>query len=489
MHELPDGGIAVRLSENERSLIVKRVLISDITMKQKSSAILTFKEKIELVKMLDRLGTDIIEVDAIRKVKADSLCIKSLGDAVKNSIIAVPAASDKESIDITWEALSRAAHPRIQIEEPVSLVQMEYILHAKPAAVKERIKEAVSYAASYTGDVEFLALDATRSERAFLYEVLGEAIAAGASTVTVCDTAGLMLPEEFRKFIKEVRENVPGLEKVSLGVVTSDTIAMADACSVEAVIAGADELKTAIHPDGTASLDHIAGLLALKGEECGASTGIRNVEMKRIRDRVFKMFHSSRSKNSPFDDGVREADQNTFTINDSIEEIVKETQALGYDLSEEDQLSVYEAFRRIAGKKEYVTSREIDAIVASSAMQVPEAYKLEDYIINGGHTIGATSRIRLIRNGKIMESVAIGDGPVDASILAIEQIIGRHYELDDFQIQAVTQEREAMGETVVRLRSEGKVYSGRGLSTDIIGSSIRAYVNALNKIVYEEENA
>ena len=136
-----------------------------------------------------------------------------------------------------------------------------------------------------------------------------------------------------------------------------------------------------------------------------------------------------------------------------------------------------------------MTSREIDAIVASSALQVPATYKLDDYIINGGHSIGATSRIRLVRDGEKLESVAIGDGPVDASILAIEQIIGKHYELDDFQVQSVTQGREAMGETVVRLRSEGKVYSGRGLSTDIIGSSIRAYINALNKIVYEEENA
>ena len=468
---------------------MRKVRISDITMKQKSSGVLTFKEKIELVKMLDRLGVDVIEMDAIEKEKADSLCIKSVGDAVKNSVIAVPAASDKKSIDMTWEALKRAAHPRIQIAEPVSLVQMEYLLHAKSAAVLERVKEAVGYAKSLTDDVEFIAVDATRAEKSFLYKILEAAAGAGATTVTVCDTAGSMLPEEYRNFIKDVMENVPSIGTVSLGVLTNDTISMADACSIEAVIAGADEIKASLHADGTASLDHIAGVLSVKDKACGAFSGIRTVEMGRIRDRVYKLFHTARSKNSPFEDGVREGEQNTFTINDDISEIVKETQKLGYELSEEDQLAVYDAFKRIAGKKEYVTSREIDAIVASSALQVPAAYVLDDYIINGGHTIGATSRIRLIRDGKRMESVAIGDGPVDASILAIEQIIGRHYELDDFQIQAVTQEREAMGETVVRLRADGKVYSGRGLSTDIIGSSIRAYINALNKIVYEEENA
>ena len=468
---------------------MKKVLISDITMKQKSSSALTFIGKLELVKMLDRLGADVIEMNAIEKVKADSLCIKSVGDAVKHSVIAVPAASDRESIDLTWEALQRAVHPRIQIAEPVSLVQMEYLLHAKPDAVKKRVIEAVSYAKTYTEDVEYIAVDATRSEMDFLCSILEEAIRAGATTVTVCDTAGTMLPEEFREFIRRIRENVPSIENASLGVMADNAIAMADACSIEAVIAGADEIKAAIYQDGNASLKNIAGVLRTKPDECGAATGIRTVELGRISERVNGLFQNSGNRNSPFEDGVRETEQNTFTINDDVSEIIRETEVLGYDLSKEDQVSVYEEFKRIAGKKEYVTSREIDAIVASSALQVPAAYTIDDYIINGGHSIGATSRIRLIRDGKKLESVAIGDGPVDASILAIEQIIGKHYELDDFQIQAVTQGREAMGETVVRLRSEGKVYSGRGLSTDIIGSSIRAYVNALNKIVYEEENA
>ncbi|MBO4861799.1 MAG: 2-isopropylmalate synthase, partial [Firmicutes bacterium] len=159
----------------------------------------------------------------------------------------------------------------------------------------------------------------------------------------------------------------------------------------------------------------------------------------------------------------------------------------GYDLSEEDKIKVYERFKTIAAKKEKVSARELDAIVASSAMQVPPTYKIEDYIINSGNTISATAHIRLRKNGDLKESVAIGDGPVDASFLAIEQIAGRHYELDDFQIQAVTEGREAMGEAIVKLRAGGKLYSGRGISTDIIGSSIRAYINALNKIAYEEE--
>ena len=138
-------------------------------------------------------------------------------------------------------------------------------------------------------------------------------------------------------------------------------------------------------------------------------------------------------------------------------------------------------------KKDKVGIRELDAIVASAAMQVPSAYKLETYMINSGNTIASSAHMRLKKGDEILEGVCLGDGPIDAAFMAVESITGRHYELDDFQIQAVTEGREAMGQTIVRLRWEGKLYSGRGISTDIVCASIHAYLSALNKIVYEEE--
>ena len=155
--------------------------------------------------------------------------------------------------------------------------------------------------------------------------------------------------------------------------------------------------------------------------------------------------------------------------------------------SPEEQEKVYEAFRDIAGKKEQVSIKELDAIVASAAMQVPPTYRLDTYMITAGNTISATAHIKLTKDGESVEGVYIGDGSIDAAFQAIEKITGCHYELDDFQLQAVTEGREAMGQTVVKLRSGGKVYSGRGISTDIVGASIHAYISALNKIVYEEE--
>ena len=152
-------------------------------------------------------------------------------------------------------------------------------------------------------------------------------------------------------------------------------------------------------------------------------------------------------------------------------------------------MKVYEAFCRIAEKKEQVSSKELDAIIASAALQVPPTYKLDTFVITSGNTISSTAHIKLTKNGEPMEGVSIGDGPIDAAFVAIEQITGCHYELDDFQLQSVTEGREAMGQTIVKLRSGGKVYSGKGISTDIVAAGIHAYLSALNKIVYEEDEA
>ena len=139
-------------------------------------------------------------------------------------------------------------------------------------------------------------------------------------------------------------------------------------------------------------------------------------------------------------------------------------------------------------RKKSVGTKELEAIIATTALQVPPTYELESYVINSGNIISATANIHCRKNGADLFGLAVGDGPIDAAFLAIEQITGHHYELDDFQIQAVTEGREAMGSTLVKLRSNGKLYAGNGISTDIIGSSIMAYFNALNKISYEENH-
>ena len=466
---------------------MNKIRISDVTMKQQGIS-LSFKEKIELSKLLDKLGVDVIELEPIVQTKIDSLRVKSVAAAVRDSVVAVPVALNAESVQITWNALKEAKKARLQVCASTSPVQMEYLFHKKPDAMLTAIRDTIQNCCALCADVEFVADDATRSDPAFLYDAVRTAIAAGAATVTVCDTAGAMLPNEFTAFIRELYAAVPELKDVVLGVSCSDQLSMADSCAFAAIRYGAGEIKAAAYRKDNVSLPNVAKVLGAKGEYYNAACSVRTTQMKRITERIAWMCQTGRSELSPFDNGVQEDDGSIYlTAHDDLTAVLKVAARLGYDLSDEDGANVYAAFRAIAAKKERVSAKELDAIVASAAMQVPPAYTLDSFVVTAGNTISATASIRLIREGKVLSGVSLGDGPIDAAFLAIEQITGRHYELDDFQIQSVTEGREAMGQTVVKLRSSGKVHSGQGISTDIVGSSILAYINALNKIVYEEE--
>lgn len=466
---------------------MRQIVISDATMKQSCEDIrLTFKEKIELAKLLDKLGVDLIELDAIKNPRIDALLIKSIVSAVSNSRIAVPVELlNNENLERTMAALKNAKNPRLQVCASTSAVQIEYLFHKKPDAMLDAISRTVSACRAVCEDVEFVACDATRSECAFLAKAIETAIAAGASTVTLCDTAGEMLPSEFAEFILRQYNAVPALHDVTLGVCCANNIAMADACVTMAVAEGAGQIRAAAHTNSEASLANTIRILSAKADSLDAAIGIQATQLSRIIAQINRLCNSGKNLNTAVG---TDADDGIFLTAHDTEEAVREATArLGYDLSDEDVQKVFAAFKQIADKKEQVSLKELDAIVASSAMQVPATYKLDTYVITSGNTISATAHIKLIKNEKPVEGVYIGDGSIDAAFQAIEKITGCHYELDDFQLQAVTEGREAMGQTVVKLRSGGKVYSGRGISTDIVGAGIQAYLSALNKIVYEEE--
>ena len=464
------------------------IRISDVTMKQAAKELsLSFKEKIELSKLLDKLDVSVIELEGIHNSKIDFLRIKSIASAVQSGIVAVPVQLDGSNAEQTWNALRLAKKPRLQVCAPVSSVQMEYLYHKKTDAMLQLVSQRVAQCKALCPDVEFVADDATRGDWAFLAQILSAAIENGAQTVTVCDTAGTMMPEEFAAFVKNLYEAVPALKDVCLGVSCANELSMADACVIAAACQGAGELKTAAYPLNTASLANVSRILSSRGDSFGTTCSVRVTQLNRTVNQITWLCQTGRSKNSPFDNGVQEENSGIYlTAHDDLSGVLKAVERMGYDLSEEDGAKVYEAFRTIAAKKEKVSAKELDAIVASAAMQVPATYRLDTYVINAGNTISATAHMKLYKADVPMEGVCIGDGPIDAAFLAIESIIGCHYELDDFQIQAVTEGREAMGQAIVKLRSGGKLYSGKGISTDIVGASIHAYISALNKIVYEE---
>ena len=447
---------------------------------------LSFREKLELCRLLDRLGVDVIETGELRERRSDGLLLKSLAGLVQNACLCVPVPTDAEDgADFVSACLREAKRARLQVALPTSAVQMEYLCHLKPDALLGRIERCVAACKRVCPDVEFCAGDAGRSDPDFLRTAIERAVAAGANTVTVCDAAGTMLPEEFCGWVRGIKAALP--EGVRLGVRISDTLYQADACAAAAIRGGADEVKAALCGDGTVSLKRLATILGGCGDRLDARCAIRMTELGRTAAQAERICKAERSGSSPFDSGVRDAAEDfTLGSGESRAAVQAAAEKLGYTLSEDDLTQVYEAYQSVTAKKPGVSAKELDALIASAALQVPQSYTLDSYVINAGNLMGATSHIKLRFHGQAQEGLAVGDGPIDAAFLAIEQITGTHYELDDFQIRAVTEGREAMGEAVVRLRSGGKLYAGRGISTDIVGSSIYAYLGALNKIVYEE---
>ena len=471
---------------------MREIRVSDITMREAAASkqlSLSFKEKLEIVKVLDRIGVDPIEVEGIESSKVDSLRIKSIASLVKNSTLAVPVKMDDESIDAVWSAAKGAKSVRLQVEAAVSPSTMEYIQRKKANTLVADAAAAVAKCAELTSDVEFVAIDATRTDISFLAEVIEAVVAAGAKTVTVCDAAGSMLPEEFGQFIAQLIEAAPQLKDIELGISCSNNLNMADACAVAGVMAGATLVKATSYPMGVVALDNVARILGVKSDALDAQCKVRVTELKRAMGQIARLCCEDRSKGAVFTGSVTEAAESfVLTASDDQATVMRYVERLGYSLSDEDAAAVFEAFKKIAANKERVGATELDAIVASAALQVPPTYVLEGYVINSGLSFKATSHISLRKNGELVEAVSLGDGPIDSSFKSIESVVGKHYELDDFRIQAVTEGREAVGESIVKLIADGKVYSGRGISTDIVESSIRAYINALNKIAYEEQN-
>ena len=457
-----------------------------------SGGMLSFRQKLELARSLDRLGVSVIETHPVVDGKKDLLLIKSLASAVKTSVLCVPVLDASCTmqvgcgVDEIWDALKGAAHPRLQVSVPVSTVQMEYICHRKPAAILELIGQTVSRCTALCSDVEFVASDFGRCDKDFLSAAVRVAADNGATTVTIADTAGTLLGYEFSALTEMIRKELPS--GIRLGVWCSNQMFMADACAIAAVTAGADEVKTSVYGNTTTSLKRFMKILSVKQDLCHATCDVKLTELQRAIEQIRTICYSRTKGQQPAASALLtdEDDELTLCRQDDREAVMAMVRQLGYDLDEADEQRVYDAFVIQASKNETVTAKELDAIVATVAFQAPVTYRLDSYLINSGNNISATCHMKLRKNDEVLEGVSLGDGPVDAAFLAIEKLVGRGFELDDFQIQSVTQGSKAMGGAVVRLRHEGRLFSGRGISTDIVEAGIMAYLNAMNKIVFEE---
>lgn len=460
---------------------MKKVIVADATLHQNGTY--GFKESIEIAKQLEKLKVDIIELPKIADVAKDVLLIKTVASSIKSSKISVDGGTSADSIKTAAEALATAVNPRIRISLPASDVGMEYGFHKKGPAMVKFASELTGLAAEKCADVEFCALDATRADKDTLIAIITAAVSSGAKTVTLYDNEGIFFPDEMANFVKETFAAANLIGKVNIGICCSDITGMAAASSFTVLKSCADLIKTGIS-SGITELKTAIDIFRTCEYHCAIETGIDFTSSRRIISRI-EWIIGGGSDNYETNDSAPENGEFSLDSNDSIETVSAEILKLGYDLSKNDIEKVFSDFKRIAAKKS-VSKKELEAIIASTALQVEPTYTLEQYSIQSGNVMTSSAQINMVKDGVTLKGISVGDGPIDAAFRTIEQITGRHFELDDFQIQAITEGHEAMGSAIVKLRSGGKLYSGKGLSTDIIGASIRAYISALNKILYEE---
>ncbi len=468
---------------------MKNITISDVTLrelKKSESYSLGFKEKLEIAKKISELKADTIELGSVSDDKADEILVKTICACVGKTVVACETGYTEAEVEKHFALLGGAKNKRLIVSIPVSPVQIEYVLNKKPKAVLDLLTQLTEKASAICEDVEVSFEDANRAEPAFLYSAIKTAIASGAKTITLTDSEGSMLPSEFGDFIKSAYESVPELSGVNLAVKICDVYSMANAGLFSAIESGAVRVKlSSVSRLGVPTIESFVKSMDAVGVKKGYSCNINKTGALRIIKQIAQLA-ADKSAFTAFGNVVGE--KNSIIDKDiSEEEFGELVLKLGYQLGKEDFSKVYSEFIRLSDKKD-VGLKELDAIIANTALQVPAAYALKRFSVSVSSDSNAMAGVTLFYDDNELSGISYGNGSIDAAFLAIESITGRHFDLDDFEVTAVTEGKEAMGQTVIKLRSGGKVYSGRGISTDIVGASIRAYVNALNKIVYEEQN-
>lgn len=457
---------------------MKKICISDVTLKavDEQSFSLTFREKLAIAEKLDGLMIDFIELPALTNSKETEIIYRTISSSLKNAVVKIPVGDSEQSLDFAVNCVKNAKEVCLQVIMPISTALMEYFYHLKAPMMQEKIANLVSLARAKCDMVEFVALDAFRAEEGFVESLAKTAFDNGASIITICDDEGVALPEDYPILIEKIKN----VCDISVHVQPSNNLSMASACAVQAIKAGADGVKVATNGN-CLDLAIFAEIMRAKRFDLNVESKLNIANANTISNDICDVL---KGQSQSFEQNLnRTFVDSNCTIKD-ISDMIKQ---LGYEISDSDIGKVYEEFKKITAKKETIDTKELEALVASVAMQVPSTYHLINYVVNSGNIIPATANITLEKDGEKFTGVSTGDGPIDAAFHAIEQVIGHHYELDDFQVHAVTKGRGAVGSSIIRLRANGKLYPGNGVSTDIVGACIRAYINALNKIVYEEK--
>ena len=498
---------------------MSRIKIFDTTLRdgeQSPGCSMNLAEKLQVASQLERLGVDIIEAGFAISSPGDFESVKSIAELVKNCSVASLSRALEKDIDCAWDAVKNAADPRIHTFIATSPVHMEYKLKMTPEQVIERTAAMVKYASKYTSNIEFSCEDAMRSDPDFLVRVCDAAIKNGAKVLNIPDTVGYTTPNEMRAMIEYLIKNVPDSDKVEFSVHCHNDLGMAVANALGGVLGGALQIECTVNGlgerAGNTSLEEVVMAMNTRPDLYGELPRIDTKQIYRTSKLVYNIIGQSAPNNKPIvganafahESGIHQhgvlANKSTYEImtpesvgiqknqmvlgkhsgKHAFSERLKE---LGYELSDDQIVDAFTKFKELCDKKKTVTDGDIEALVTNTEI-VDGKYKLVSFDVKTMGKVGVCSSICLKHEDEFVEQKSLGDGAIDSLYAAIDKIVQPpEHVLDKFNISAVSEGQDTLGEVTLKLNSQGKTYSGRGLSTDIIEAGIMAYLNAINKLM------
>ncbi len=492
------------------------VRIFDTTLRDGEQApgiALTKAEKVEIAEQLARLRVDVLEAGFPISSDGEFEAVREIATSVRGPVIAALARVTTGDIERAAEALKGAERWRIHTFISTSQIHMQDMLRMSHQQVIDAIREGVTLAVSYTDDVEFSAQDATRTELDFLLECFRVAVEAGATTINVPDTVGYAMPHEFGELVRTVRERTP--EHVVVSTHCHNDLGLAVANSLAGIVNGARQVEVAVNGigerAGNCSLEEVAMIVRTRGQALGVRHGLNTREIVRTSRLVSMTTGYSVQPNkavvgaSAFahESGIHQhgvlANRATYEIMDPLEiglegnrivlgkhsgrhAFADALDKLGIRLDREHLDRAFARFKELADRKIQLTDQDLQAIVSEEIGGGEEdAFVLESVVVGGGTHLEPRATVHLRRGDEVVEESAMGDGLIDAVMGAIQRATGTQAALVSFNVSSVTGGSDALGDVVVQLDVGGRRVTGRGVATDVVEASARAYLAAINR--------
>ncbi|CTQ32151.1 2-isopropylmalate synthase [Jannaschia rubra] len=500
----------------------EKIVIFDTTLRdgeQSPGATMTHDEKLEIATMLDEMGVDVIEAGFPIASDGDFAAVSDIARNADRAVICGLARANLKDIDRCWEAVKHARQPRIHTFIGTSPLHRA-IPNLTRDQMAERIHETVTHARNLCDDVQWSPMDATRTEWDYLARVVEIAIKAGATTINIPDTVGYTAPNESAELIRRLIAEVPGASDVVFATHCHNDLGLATANALAAVEGGARQIECTINGlgerAGNTALEEVVMALKVRHDIMPFTTGVDSTKLMAISRRVASVsgfpvqFNKAIVGKNAFahESGIHQdgmlKNAETFEImrpedvglnatslvmgkHSGRAALRSKMKELGYDLADNQLVDVFVRFKALADRKKEVFDEDLIALMQDEERQSEDRIKVDYLRVVCGTEGPQEASLRLVIDGEVKASEATGDGPVDAAFNAVKALVEHHARLQLYQVSAVTEGTDAQATVTVRMEEDGRIVSGQSADTDTVVASVRAYVNALNRLMVRRE--